>query len=71
MGVTKTWLSYQIFEILRLILILDLILIYLNISKLKKGNFTLVSIAFKYNPPESMVTFSSNLHDIWSSNDNF
>ena len=45
--------------------------IYLNISKLKKGNFTLVSIAFKFNPTESMVKISSNLHDIWSSNDNF
>ena len=45
--------------------------IYLNISKLKKGNLTLVSIAFKFNPPDSMVKCSSNLHDIWSSNDNF
>ena len=42
--------------------------IYLNISKLEKGNFTLVSIAFKFNPHESMVKMSSNLHDSCSSN---
>jgi len=44
---------------------------YLNISKIKIGNFTILSMAFKFNPPESMVNISSDLHDIWSSYDNF
>ena len=79
--VTKILLSYQIFEILRLILILDLILIWsgsnlkiwinLNISNFLKGKFTSVLIAFEFYPPESMVKNVSKLQDFVSSNCNF
>ena len=67
----KTWLSYKIFEILRLILILERsgsnlkIRIDPNISKLYKGNFTSVSIAFNFDPPGSMVIFFYQIYNIF------